>query len=251
MFQSAGFEYKMIKKKIDLDNIEENNKSSIAIIVPYRDNIYQPRAEQLRQFTEYYHNFFDKIMIYIIEQSDDNKKFNRGALLNIGYLIAKSHKHDMYVFHDVDLISPSELVKLYRFVSPIPIHIASLWYKYKAPHFSGGISSFGGSVFEKINGFPSSFFGWGGEDNAVYNRLVTNKLELLQPTTTKNIIITELPHENTTNFVELVNQERRNNIINDWKMWRKDGLNSIKYDIIKKIKTNYDNVHHYIVRLIV
>jgi len=251
LLPSNKFVFKNIKKKIDLDDIKENNKSSIAIIVPYRDNIYQPRAEQLKQFIEYYHNFFDNLTIYIIEQSEDNKKFNRGVLLNIGYLIAKPNNHDMYVFHDVDLISPKELVKVYRMISDTPIHIASLWDKYKTPYFSGGITSFKGTTFEKINGFPTLFFGWGGEDNAVNNRMLVNEISLLSITTTKNITINELAHKNTAKIVELVNKEMRNNIFNDIKIWKKDGLNTTKYDIIQKYKTKYKNVNHYVVKIII
>jgi hypothetical protein len=51
------------------------------ILVPYRDDGNQNRADQLDAFLKHYKN----IPVLVIEQSNDGKKFNRGALLNIGY----------------------------------------------------------------------------------------------------------------------------------------------------------------------
>jgi len=38
--------------------------------------------------------------------------------------------------------------------------------------FFGGVTSFRGDHFEKVNGFSNSFFGWGGEDDDLLKRLV-------------------------------------------------------------------------------
>ena len=81
-------------KKIKDDNC--NNCSSIvkvAIIVPFRDlHIEQKRSSHLSQFVPYMMKFLNSKLnqkheykIYVIEQSVDNRKFNRGKLLNIGY----------------------------------------------------------------------------------------------------------------------------------------------------------------------
>jgi hypothetical protein len=66
----------------------------LAIIVPYRNQVEQNRAEQLKLFNQYMPQFLDRVSpplerfkIFIVEQSDDNEKFNRGKLLNIGYKV--------------------------------------------------------------------------------------------------------------------------------------------------------------------
>lgn len=41
--------------------------------------------------------------IFIIEQSTDGRKFNRGKLLNAGFDIARND-YDVFIFHDVDLL---------------------------------------------------------------------------------------------------------------------------------------------------
>jgi hypothetical protein len=81
-----------IKEKLYIDDIKYNKDTKVAIIVPYRDTKLQDRASQLKQFSEYYHNYLDNIDIYIIEQSDDGKKFNRGCLLNCGFELAKKDR---------------------------------------------------------------------------------------------------------------------------------------------------------------
>ena len=41
--------------------------------------------------------------MFILEQSLDGHKFNRGKLLNAGFDMARND-YDVYVFHDVDLL---------------------------------------------------------------------------------------------------------------------------------------------------
>jgi hypothetical protein len=53
-----------------------------ALIVPYRD-----RPEHLARFTAHYSALFPEAKIYIIEQ-EPGLEFNRGALLNIGFLLS-------------------------------------------------------------------------------------------------------------------------------------------------------------------
>eukprot|EP01036_Dinobryon_divergens_P027905 gene27905-36762_t len=86
--------------------------------------------------------------IFIIEQSDDNRKFNRGKLLNIGYDIAvKAH----FKIHDVDLIPTSPaLLPTY---THLPIH------EQQQPAYTYCQAL----EFRTVNGFPNNFWGWGGE----------------------------------------------------------------------------------------
>jgi hypothetical protein len=233
---------KIEKKELILKDIKNDDISKIAIIVPYRNNKYQSRDKQLAEFIDYYHNYLDNLDIYIIEQSDDNKKFNRGALLNIGYTIASKKSYDMYIFHDVDLISSYELKKVYSYKSDVPIHIANIWKeKYDFSDFLGGIISFSGETYEKINGYPNKFYGWGGEDDAMYNRLVTNNIPIYV-LDNNSIEIKEMKHVETSKISNLVNNNKKQNILNDLKLWKNDGLNNLKYKINNEEKIKYDNV---------
>ena len=64
----------------------------IAIITPFRDTTPdKARTKQLIEFAKYMNTYLEglKYTIFLVEQSDDNKLFNRGKLLNIGFDRAK------------------------------------------------------------------------------------------------------------------------------------------------------------------
>ena len=137
-------------------------------------------------FIPHMHTFLTKLIsngsisdyhIYIIEQSDDQRKFNRGKLLNIGFDLARKNKcrrgtpHDVFIFHDVDLLPGDDLGPYYAQFPKAPIHIARVWDRYSNnPKYFGGIVSFSGSDMKRINGYPNTFWGWGGEDDEMQNR---------------------------------------------------------------------------------
>ncbi|GMH61361.1 hypothetical protein TL16_g03240 [Triparma laevis f. inornata] len=70
--------------------------TSVAIIVPFRDlHLEQKRSSHLSQFSPYISNFLagsseiKNYHVYVVEQNEDGRKFNRGKLLNIGYKIGE------------------------------------------------------------------------------------------------------------------------------------------------------------------
>lgn len=99
----------------------------------------------------------------------------------LGYQIAMQEKCNIFIFHDVDLLPSDELLNDY-FTIPSnnnPIHIAKIWNRYnKNPKYFGGIVSFSKDMFEQINGFPNNFWGWGGEDDELYQRAVEVNLSI-------------------------------------------------------------------------
>ena len=110
--------------------------------------------------------------IYIIEQSDDGRKFNRGKLLNVGFDIASKEGCQIFILHDVDLLPSKELSPSYTTVPSQPVHIARVWERYSDnPKYFGGIVAFSLDMYKQINGFPNNFWGWGGEDDELYNRI--------------------------------------------------------------------------------
>ena len=144
------------------------DKTCVAIIVPYRDlHVAQQRAAHLKKFIPHMISFLNRCKkelqyisdyhIYIIEQSDDQRKFNRGKLLNIGFDIARSkfskRNHDVFIFHDVDLLPDQDLAVWYTKFPKFPIHIARVWDRYSGnPKYFGGVVSFSSSDYKRING---------------------------------------------------------------------------------------------------
>ena len=141
------------------------SRSKVAIIVPIRD-----REENLRTFLYNIHQFLKRQQlyygIYVVEQND-HAPFNNGRLMNIGFLEAfKQYDYQCFIFHDVDHI-PLDDRNLYTCAEQprhLSKHIAN-------KNYIGGTTAFTREQFETINGFSNEFWGWGGEDNDVYNRI--------------------------------------------------------------------------------
>lgn len=151
------------------DKMDDNysSKPKIAIIVPFRDlHVEQTRANHLNMFVPAMLSFLQRsgssYHIYVIEQSNDKRKFNRGKLLNIGFDLARKEGCGIFVFHDVDLLPSSELLPYYsKLPLTAPIHIAKVWNRYSQNNdkYFGGIVSFSQQMFQDINGFPNNFWG--------------------------------------------------------------------------------------------
>ncbi len=73
----------------------------LGIVIPYRDRhrqLFIFKANLKRYMEE--RNFPYEL---IVVEQDDAKVFNRGKLLNIGFIRAKKLKCDYVVFHDIDM----------------------------------------------------------------------------------------------------------------------------------------------------
>lgn len=115
--------------------------------------------------------------IFIIEQSDD-KPFNRGKLLNVGYKHAVEKGCDYFVFHDVDML-PEDVDYSY---SDKPLHLATHLqeHDYETTFFDyfGGVTMFTKEDFKTINGFSNEYWGWGFEDDDLLVRCIKSDLDL-------------------------------------------------------------------------
>ena len=208
------------------NKIFKNTK--IAIIVPYRDNKEQERAKQLNRFIEHFKKFLKGFTykIFIIEQNENDIKFNRGKTLNIGIEKAISQGYDVIISHDVDIYPKADMLPYYSCIPKYPNHIGNVWKtKYKQWEFVGGIISMTSKQLKKVNGYPNNFWGWGGEDDALYNRITKNIGKILKP---ESGTVDEWEHNNSP--PNKTNLHKKENILVDLINWKKDGLNSLKYN---------------------
>ncbi|KAK8742505.1 hypothetical protein OTU49_001921 [Cherax quadricarinatus] len=144
----------------------------VAIIIPYRD-----RIQHLAVFLFHMHPILQRqqidYAIYLVEQAGTGK-FNRAMLMNVGALEAlKQYQYDCFIFHDVDLI-PEDDRNLYTCPEqPRHMSIAIDSMKYRLPYndIFGGVSAMTVEQFRKVNGFSNKFWGWGGEDDDMSNRI--------------------------------------------------------------------------------
>jgi hypothetical protein len=233
--------YKKERKKIKKKYFKTKtlSKRKIAIIVPFREQIQQKRGKMLIAFLKYMPNFLKNLnyKIYIIEQSDDNKKFNRGKLLNIGMKIAIKDKCEILISHDVDLLPHPNMKPYYANYSTNPIHIGDRWKdKYSFSTFIGGVLTLSPKLVKSTNGYPNDFWGWGGEDDALYNRLSKNVSQICCPIEGD---IKEIYHFNTQEKKQLTNLKKRENILKDLQDWKTNGMSNLKYKLLNKSGYKY------------
>jgi len=151
---------------------------TLGIIVPYR-NRYRQLVHFKSAVAEYFEDEDIDYKLLVIEQ-DDATSFNRGKLLNIGAVKAKQLGCDYLCFHDVDML-PYDVD--YSF-SEKPLHLAFNFLSNSKTidmHFEkyfGGVTLFPLSIFEKINGYSNDYWGWGFEDDDLFNRLIQANIEV-------------------------------------------------------------------------
>jgi hypothetical protein len=197
----------------------------IAIIFPYRDQIVQNRSEHLQKTLAYYNDLnISSIDLYVIEQGND-KKFNRGILINAGHDIIKKSgiEYQNEVHHDIDVQPNMELIKY--FYSDHVIACKKAFYD----HFFGTLSVLPVSIMDKVNGYSNNFWGWGVEDDNLSARLKHHGIKVYNadPSITK---LVELPHKNAWEL-NIVNPDRHVIDVKDKNEGYVSGLADLKYTV--------------------
>lgn len=175
-----------------LDTVVETARSdTFFIVVPFRASTpTDPRHVHLAEFKRFVRSNVPDARVFIVHQTP-GKKFNRGVLLNVGFLQAlkEAPRATHVITHDVDLIPSDDLAELYTAVPPpnSVIHFARRFERYAGsletnPDYIGGVVSVRTEDFLALNGYPNLFWGWGGEDDELSRRIRTAGMRLLAPT---------------------------------------------------------------------
>lgn len=130
------------------------------VVIPYRNRTSHLRC-LLTRLTAF--------PVIVVEQ-DDDKPFNRGALLNAGYVHARNNGATRVILHDCDLVPDDTLLTMYREPWPRPVvHFGARFRRYNnSKKYFGGVHGFEGGSFP---GYPNHYWGWGGEDDALRKRV--------------------------------------------------------------------------------
>jgi hypothetical protein len=151
------------------------------VVVPFRDTPDGSRAEQLAAFRAHMDATLPPgTRCVIAQQADDGNKFNRGAVLNAGVLAGAAAMgwtaattRQRLILHDVDALPDPHVAARYCTcdVSHAPVHFGALFQRYNfTPGCTGGVLACSMAWFMATNGFPNSFWGWGGEDDELRRR---------------------------------------------------------------------------------
>ncbi|XP_038070108.1 beta-1,4-galactosyltransferase 6-like [Patiria miniata] len=204
----------------------------VAIVVPYRN-----RTVQLSIFLRYMIPFLQKqqleFAIYIVNQESDIS-FNRGMLLNVGFLEALNFSHwDCFVFHDVDHLPQSEF-NPYGCVD-LPRHFigGADNRNYKVPYSTsfGGVNGFTTPQFWQINGFPNVYWGWCCEDDDLEVRVRTARLKKTRYAGTVGYYkAIRIHHDKIKKGLGELEKTNRVFLKTLRSRLKTDGLNNLKYD---------------------
>ncbi|XP_038142566.1 beta-1,4-galactosyltransferase 1 [Cyprinodon tularosa] len=203
----------------------------VAIIIPFRK-----RDEHLKYWLYYLHPILQRQQldygVYVINQ-DGDEIFNRAKLLNVGYTEAlKEYDYDCFVFSDVDLI-PMDDRNIYKcFSQPRHLSVSMDKFGFRLPYhqYFGGVSSMSKEQYLKINGFPNNYWGWGGEDDDIYNRLASKGMSISRPSgeVGKCRMIRHIRDKQNE-----PNPQRFDRIAHTRETMHKDGINSLTYNVIQ------------------
>lgn len=136
----------------------------MTIIIPYRN-----RPGHLSQFIPHMRAYLPDAQIIVVEQGDD-KPFNRGKLVNIGYLETKPA---FLVAHDVDML-PVDVD-----YSPVPGVTQLAGSKIQLRDYLGGVTMFDWATFERLGGYNNEYF-HRAEDNECRFNLQRLKIPVLE-----------------------------------------------------------------------
>ena len=233
------------------------------IIIPFRLQTETNRYQQLNILLDRFDEMFNphNYTVIVVEQTiDQRRKFNRGKLLNIGFDIVhntfgKQHMNTFssIVLHDVDLLPSVDMKYEYHNVQRGECnHLASVWDRYNNdPKYFGGVVAMTIYDFYLANGFPNTFWGWGGEDQEFRKRIIINNIYI------KKNKIGHYTDLEKLNLQEKLNTLRTNGLKchNKWELlnlqkkirW-KDGLYMLNYSI-KNRKILSKNQHIFTVKL--
>jgi len=210
------------------------------IIIPYRN-----RKEHLDLFIKDVIPLFEKYLkpfkVIIIEQ-EEGKLFNRGMLLNIGFNEYKD-KSRFYFTHDVDIYPNNKCIKE-LYTKQEKNNVVGIYTS--QCNTLGGIIKFTSQNFQKSNGFPNNFWGWGVEDKALQNRVEYMKIQV-----NKNILNNYSNRFDYFNIKNDVDDRHKDNLFNNktsfeynifntltdsnkLKHINSSGLNTLGYKIISK-----------------
>ena len=168
-------EYQQTRKKLRIEPMPMNispRPARIALIVPHRNRIESLKALLQRIESALNGNTVD---VYVIDQNNGDK-FNKGLMLNIGFYLASKQGYDRYLFHDVENMPDDVMLRHYFESLEVSVH-----YDIAHPDKVGGVDGFTEADYIAVNGFPNTFLGKGGENDALYNRLAEKNIVLYQP----------------------------------------------------------------------
>ncbi|VDO06887.1 unnamed protein product [Rodentolepis nana] len=169
----------------------------------------------------------------IVVEQTDSMAFNKALLMNVAVIeMAKQVPFDCIIFHDVDLI-PTSGDEVYYECPSYPRHLSVKVdkLKYDLPYLGliGGVFALPLRHFLQANGYSNMFWGWGAEDDDMFERLAIVGIPVTRPMPNPTRYIM-LPHRKSSTS----DYQRATLLLGmAFERYRLDGLNSVRYRVLK------------------
>jgi hypothetical protein len=218
------------------------------IVVPYR-----AREAHLKVFVPTLRAYFarDKLdreipyRVLVIEQ-EKGPPFNSGALKNIGFVLGRDES-DYTCFHDIDYLpvwadyswsdEPTMILWYGAESRPISLKRPQKRIVNNLEHLLGGVVLTPNGLFERVNGYPNGYWGWGYEDLDLRRRYEAAGIPIAQRKGT----FRPLDHDNRgIKLGGTLTPEAQSNRQTFAKRWRRgappqdEGLTTLAFDILDR-----------------
>lgn len=224
-----------------------------SVIICYRNRLEHLKilAPRLREV------FGDTAEIIVVEQNN-NERFQRGAIFNVGAQIAKG---EILVFHDVDhyptdsvsydpaandlLLPVKRVVYVRNDLTEKSLEEVPSGYRHFKDgvdaDFFGGVEVFKREAFFKINGFNTLYRGWGLEDADLRERVKHYALTGYRGPGT----FYALDHADSFPGVQDNDFQKNQQIFMQWKDYLDVGVNT-QFQTLDEIKSPVDDVDRWV-----
>lgn len=220
------------------------NNNIACIVVPYFDDEFQ-LSLFLNYLTQFLHEQHVRFSIYVVKQIDP-VDFQRGVLMNIGFLEALKHQYyDCFIFHDMDII-PMNIRNKYE-CAKYPKQMSIRTDDGRRRHFLydsrfAGVLALRSAHFKMVNGFSNSFKEWGDSDDDLYYRIRAKHIPVSRVPKnvgTYSVLSRFRPQAHFDGYPLLTERQ-----------FSLDGLNNVKYSAMAHQDSLVSDVTWLIVRIL-
>jgi len=210
----------------------------LAIVVPYQDREWH-LSELLPALDAFFkeHHPGLEFRVFVIEQEEDGRPFNRGLMKNIGFFIARRRGYDYCAFHDVDMLPVDD--KCDYSYPDRPTRLASIFVKEVGGEttnawnfFFGGVVLLNNEDFAAANGYSNEYWGWGAEDEDLRFRCTAAGLQILLKWGTYRTL-KHASHRARDGDLPSTNRSRLGKVRAGEVDTSADGLSSLQYHVLQ------------------
>lgn len=181
--EKGDFLERMVPEWLRIERVIVVSSPRVLMVVPFAAlQPDSPRPAQLQQLRDHLKGWLRATGTeLVVAEQVGGERFNKGLTFNaaIRYYLDHHGSPDLLLLHDVDILPDEQMLAAYGETWRTPLQLVP-----KGGDYPDGIPVGGGVTLIRVdhylqaNGFPNSFVGWGGEDNAMMHRLKAAGLKL-------------------------------------------------------------------------